>query len=69
MVTLLGSASSKEILNSITPLLISADLAVRNSICDVLDAVAANDSSMVILVTQGPWNILLNNSYPFCLES
>ncbi|KAL8494904.1 hypothetical protein ACS0TY_019169 [Phlomoides rotata] len=49
VVTLLGSASSKEILNSITPLLISADLAVRNSICDVLDAVAANDSSMFIL--------------------
>ncbi|KAK6117565.1 hypothetical protein DH2020_048693 [Rehmannia glutinosa] len=49
VVTILGSGSSKKVLDSITPLLISADLAVRNSICDVLDAVSANDSSVLIL--------------------
>lgn len=52
VVTVQGSGSSKKILNSMTPLLISAGLAVRNSICDVLDAVAANDSSLFILVIQ-----------------
>lgn len=46
----LGSGSVKKILNSISQLLISADLAVRNSLCDVLDAVASNDSSLLILV-------------------
>lgn len=51
MVTLLESGISKKILNSITPLLISAGLTVRKSICDVLDAVAANDASVLILVT------------------
>ncbi|XP_057768678.1 uncharacterized protein LOC130988750 [Salvia miltiorrhiza] len=49
VVTVLGSGSSKKILNSLSPLLISADLAIRNSICDVLDAVASNDSSLLTL--------------------
>lgn len=52
VVTVLGSGSSKKLLNSISPLLISADLAVRNSICDVLDAVALKDASLSILVMQ-----------------
>lgn len=46
----MGSGSIRKILNSIPPLLISADLAVRNSLCDVLDAVASNDPSLLILV-------------------
>ncbi|KAL3626591.1 hypothetical protein CASFOL_030140 [Castilleja foliolosa] len=49
VIAVLGSGSSKKVLNSVTPLLISADLAVRNSICDVLDSVAANDSSVLVL--------------------
>ncbi|PIN21963.1 DRIM (Down-regulated in metastasis)-like protein [Handroanthus impetiginosus] len=49
VVTVLGTESSKKILSSITPLLISAGLAVRTSICDVLDAVAENDSSVLTL--------------------
>ncbi|GER48680.1 small subunit processome component 20-like protein [Striga asiatica] len=49
LVTVMGSGSSKKVLISITPLLISAGLVVRNSICDVLDSVAANDSSVLIL--------------------
>ncbi|KAH6786084.1 hypothetical protein C2S51_038539 [Perilla frutescens var. frutescens] len=49
VVTVLGSGKSKKILNSISPLLISATLAVRNSICDVLDAAASNDSSLLTL--------------------
>ncbi|KAK4356825.1 hypothetical protein RND71_022435 [Anisodus tanguticus] len=40
----LGSESSKKIVKSVSPLVISAGLDVRTSICDVLDAVAANDS-------------------------
>lgn len=49
----LGSESSKKIVKSVSPLIISADLDVRSSICDVLDAVAVNDSSVhptVVLV-------------------
>ncbi|XP_060178660.1 uncharacterized protein LOC132608895 isoform X2 [Lycium barbarum] len=42
----LGSESSKKIVKSVSPLVISAGLDVRTSICDVLDAVAANDSSV-----------------------
>ncbi|KAM3327222.1 small subunit processome component 20 isoform X1 [Capsicum chacoense] len=42
----LGSESSKKIIKSISPLVISASLDARTSICDVLDAVAANDSSV-----------------------
>ncbi|KAL7121582.1 hypothetical protein ACP275_02G190700 [Erythranthe tilingii] len=49
VVTVLESGISENIIKSITPLLISAGLPVRNSICDVLDAVAANDSSVLIL--------------------
>ncbi|KAG8377667.1 hypothetical protein BUALT_Bualt08G0056700 [Buddleja alternifolia] len=49
VVGVLGSESSRQILKSITPLLISADLAVRITICDVLDAVAVNDSSVLKL--------------------
>ncbi|KAL3622254.1 hypothetical protein CASFOL_033665 [Castilleja foliolosa] len=49
VIAVLGSGSSKKVLNSVTPLLISASLAVRNSICDVLDSVAANDSSVLVL--------------------
>lgn len=50
MVPVLESGSSRNILKSVTPLLISSGLVVRNSICDVLDSVAANDSSVLILV-------------------
>nr|XP_018626916.1 small subunit processome component 20 homolog isoform X2 [Nicotiana tomentosiformis] len=42
----LGSESSKKIVKSVSPLVISAGLDVRTSICDVLDAVAVNDSSV-----------------------
>lgn len=42
----LGSESSKKIVKSVSPLVISAGLDVRTSICDVLDAVAENDSSV-----------------------
>ncbi|MCD9558563.1 U3 snoRNP protein [Datura stramonium] len=42
----LGSESSKKIVKSVSPLIISAGLDVRTSICDVLDAVAVNDSSV-----------------------
>ncbi|KAL3329329.1 hypothetical protein AABB24_036434 [Solanum stoloniferum] len=42
----LGSESSKKIVKSVSPLVISAGLDVRTSICDVLDAVAGNDSSV-----------------------
>ncbi|KAL3360047.1 hypothetical protein AABB24_016514 [Solanum stoloniferum] len=42
----LGSESSKKIIKSVSPLVISAGLDVRTSICDVLDAVAGNDSSV-----------------------
>ncbi|KAH6811413.1 hypothetical protein C2S51_025175 [Perilla frutescens var. frutescens] len=49
VVTVVGNGKSKKILNSISPLLTSADLAVRNSIIDVLDAVASNDSSLLTM--------------------
>lgn len=52
MLAVLGSGNTKMILNSITPLLISAGLAVRNSICDILDDATANDSSLFMLVMQ-----------------
>ncbi|CAN4120834.1 unnamed protein product [Withania somnifera] len=42
----LGSESSKKIVKSVSPLVISAGLDVRTAICDVLDALAANDSSV-----------------------
>lgn len=42
----LGRESSKKIVKSVSPLVISAGLDVRTAICDVLDAVAANDSSV-----------------------
>ncbi|KAL2486861.1 ARM repeat superfamily protein [Abeliophyllum distichum] len=45
--TVLGRGSSKKILNSVSPLLISADPVVRIAICDVLDALAARDSSVL----------------------
>ncbi|XP_022846936.1 small subunit processome component 20 homolog isoform X2 [Olea europaea var. sylvestris] len=38
---------SKQILKSVCPLLISADPVVRIAICDVLDALAANDTSLL----------------------
>ncbi|KAL3835007.1 hypothetical protein ACJIZ3_009743 [Penstemon smallii] len=47
MVPVLGNGSSKRILKSITPLLISAGSVVRTSICDLLDTLAANDSSVL----------------------
>ncbi|KAL6493967.1 hypothetical protein OROGR_031876 [Orobanche gracilis] len=49
VVPVLESGSSKNILKSVTPLLISSGLVVRSSICDVLDSVAANDSSVLIV--------------------
>ncbi|XP_042033869.1 small subunit processome component 20 homolog [Salvia splendens] len=49
VVTLLGSGISKKILSSLSPLLISADLGIRSSICDVLDIVASSDSSLLTL--------------------
>ncbi|KAH6788665.1 hypothetical protein C2S51_003671 [Perilla frutescens var. frutescens] len=49
VVTVVGNGKSKKILNSISPLLTSADLAVHNSIIDVLDAVASNDSSLLTM--------------------
>lgn len=63
MVTVLGSGSNKKILNSITPILISASLDVRISLCDLLDTIAANDSSMYMLVIhlQNP-----SKSYHIC---
>nr|GLL39955.1 small subunit processome component 20 homolog [Ipomoea trifida] len=45
----LGNESIKKILKSISPLLISGDLDVRGSVCDVLDALARNDSSLLNL--------------------
>ncbi|KAG6388566.1 hypothetical protein SASPL_149995 [Salvia splendens] len=49
VVTVLGSGISKKILSSLSPLLISADLGIRSSICDVLDIVASSDSSLLTL--------------------
>lgn len=49
----LGSESSKKIVKSVSPLIISADLDVRSSICDVLDAVAVHDSSVHPTVVLG----------------
>ncbi|KAL6569638.1 hypothetical protein OROMI_014152 [Orobanche minor] len=49
VVPVLESGSSRNILKSVTPLLISSGLVVRNSICDVLDSVASNDSSVLIV--------------------
>lgn len=46
----LGNESIKKILKSISPLLISGGLDVRGSVCDVLDALAGNDSSLLKLV-------------------
>ncbi|EPS74723.1 hypothetical protein M569_00031, partial [Genlisea aurea] len=42
-------AMSRKFLRSLTPLLISADFPLRNSILDVLDALAANDLSLLAL--------------------
>ncbi|XP_073295585.1 uncharacterized protein [Primulina huaijiensis] len=49
VVKVLESGSSKKILHSITPLLISSGLVVRIAICDVLDAIAVKDSSVLTL--------------------
>ncbi|KAL1533475.1 small subunit processome component 20 isoform X1 [Salvia divinorum] len=49
VVTVLGSEISEKILSSLSPLLISADLGIRSSICDVLDIVASKDSSLLTL--------------------
>ncbi|CAA2935324.1 small subunit processome component 20 homolog [Olea europaea subsp. europaea] len=45
----LGTGNGKKILNSVSPLLISADPVVRVAICDVLDALAASDSSVLVV--------------------
>ena len=52
VVTVLGGGISKKILSSLSPLLISADLGIRSSICDVLDIVASSDCSLLTLVMQ-----------------
>ncbi|XP_073273960.1 uncharacterized protein [Primulina huaijiensis] len=49
VVKVLESGSSEKILHSIIPLLISAELVVRTAICDVLDAIAMKDSSVLTL--------------------
>ncbi|XP_047962589.1 small subunit processome component 20 homolog isoform X2 [Salvia hispanica] len=49
VVTVLGGGISKKILSSLSPLLISADLGIRSSICDVLDIVASSDCSLLTL--------------------
>ncbi|KAG6399207.1 hypothetical protein SASPL_140683 [Salvia splendens] len=49
VVTVLGSGISKKILASLSPLLISADMDVCKHICNVLNAVASNDSSLLTL--------------------
>ena len=50
-----GNESTAKIMNAISQLLISAGLDVRMSICDLLDALAVNDSSaypVVMIVLQ-----------------
>ncbi|XP_073124564.1 uncharacterized protein [Henckelia pumila] len=49
VVKVLESGTSKKILPSITSLLMTAGLVVRTAICDVLDAIAVKDSSVLTL--------------------
>lgn len=43
----LGSESTTKILHAVSPILVSAGLVVRMSVCDLLDALAENDSSII----------------------
>lgn len=47
LIPVLGGESTPEILNAVSPLLISGGLDIRTSICDVLDALAGLDSSVM----------------------
>ncbi|XP_058180952.1 uncharacterized protein LOC131299427 isoform X1 [Rhododendron vialii] len=47
MIPVLGSESTTEILNAVSPLLISVSLDLRMSVCDLLDALAGTDSSLI----------------------
>ncbi|KAI8538103.1 hypothetical protein RHMOL_Rhmol09G0076200 [Rhododendron molle] len=47
MIPVLGSESRTEILNAVSPLLISVSLDLRMTVCDLLDALAGTDSSLI----------------------
>ncbi|KAG5549083.1 hypothetical protein RHGRI_014451 [Rhododendron griersonianum] len=47
MIPVVGSESTTKILNAVSPLLASVSLDVRMSVCDLLDALAGTDSSLV----------------------
>ncbi|KAL7177187.1 hypothetical protein ACSBR2_030511 [Camellia fascicularis] len=51
IIPVLGTESTTEILNAVSPLLISVGLDVRMSICDLLDALAGSDSSVIAVAT------------------
>ncbi|GMP78029.1 hypothetical protein CsSME_00034114 [Camellia sinensis var. sinensis] len=51
IIPVLGTESTTEILNAVSPLLISVGLDVRMSICDLLDALAGRDSSVIAVAT------------------
>ena len=50
MVEVVGSENNSKILSSVSPLLTFAGLDVRKSICDVLNALAKDDSSVFVVV-------------------
>lgn len=45
-----GTESTKEVLNSLSPLLASAELDMRSSICDLFDSLAKSDPSVFSVV-------------------
>lgn len=50
VVKVVGSENSRKILSAVSPLLTFAGLVVRKSICDVLNALAKSDSSVLFVV-------------------
>lgn len=50
IIPVLGSDSTKTILNAVSPLLTSVELDMRLSICDLLDSLAEVDPSILLVV-------------------
>lgn len=50
IVPVLGSESTSKILNAVSSLLISVELDMRLCICDLLDALAKTDPSVLVVV-------------------
>lgn len=57
IVPLLRSGNTGNILKAISPFLVSAELDMRLSICDVLDALSKNDLDVLLVVILSGFSI------------